>query len=169
MRTSQTGRRGRRQTRQACGRQVWFSVQEDSQRAGGGWPVPIEQISNVLSVGHEFHRSKHWSLWNTAAHSMTIRLTVANRERLPAIGQVRVKPLQRHAIDRETTMTDGQHDGQPCRRLSWGQETSLPSPDLCRLFSMMSLSEQRFRSSGADGKPIVEPEVGCSDRSARRI
>jgi len=41
---------------------------------------------------------------------MTTRLAVTNRERLQAIGQVRVKPLQRHAFDRETTMKDGQHD-----------------------------------------------------------
>jgi len=40
----------------------------------------------------------------------TIRLAVANGERLQEISQVRVRPLQRHPFDRETTMKDGQHD-----------------------------------------------------------
>jgi len=50
------------QTRQACGRQAWFNVQVDvlivSVQVVVGL-VPIEQISNVLSVGHVFHRSEH--------------------------------------------------------------------------------------------------------------
>jgi len=54
----QVGEAGR-QTRQACGRQAWFVVQVDLSIVSVQMVVdlvPIEQISNVLSVGHELHR-----------------------------------------------------------------------------------------------------------------
>jgi len=50
------------QARQACGRQAWFGVHVDLLIVSVQVLVdlvPIEQTSNVLSVGHEFHRPEH--------------------------------------------------------------------------------------------------------------
>jgi len=50
------------QTRQACGRQARYGVQVELLIASVQVVVdlvPIEQISNVLSVGHLFHRPEH--------------------------------------------------------------------------------------------------------------
>ena len=66
--------------------------------------VPIEQLYDVLSVGLEFHRPENWSLWNAATDAKRIGVAITNGERLRAIGQVRVKSIQRRAFNRETTM-----------------------------------------------------------------
>jgi len=92
--------------RQTCGRQARFGVQLDMLIISVHMVVdlgPIEQIYDVLSVGHEFHMPENLSLWHTAADAMRVEL-ITNGRRMRAIGPIRVKPIQRHSVNREATM-----------------------------------------------------------------
>jgi len=164
MRTSQTGQRSKRQGSsdkwtpslvRCVGRFV------DRQRKGGGWPRADQTDQQRPQCRPRIPKAaRQLTLWQSDLLSPNNRPRTSETSSTPRLQQ----------WNDDEGWTTWCHD-QPCRRRSSGQKTSLLTTGLYRLLGWCrcARSEQRFRSSGADGKPIVEPEVGCSDRSARRI